>query len=378
MTPRERMLATFAGQPVDCFPVTTPYPAINQADHWTIYTGQETWTYYDWAIQPPEQHVKEYERYSRQIPYDISHPHQWAVSRAVRPFLRIVPSLEGQGYDQLNTLTGERLSLVLNLHEKDQESEWPRRVFTPEDAETLVGIPTTQQILDEGTLDYIQAFVQAYGQRHYTTAAVVNAFYNASHYVGLTNRFMMLHDEPELLHFILDRLTRRNIEEIRAFKRAGCDAVLIDDATATKDMISLAMYKEFSLPYLKRLIEAIHEEEMKAMVVYFGGIADRVEEIVSSGADALLMEASMKGFVNNLETIAAQVNDRLLMFGNLNPRDDVELKTDEELAAVMAQQIAVGKKFGRFVISTGSPHTPGTSLKRLQDYIHWGHCLSAF
>lgn len=90
------------------------------------------------------------------------------------------------------------------------------------------------------------------------------------------------------------------------------------------------------------------------------------------------METSMKGFTNDLEKIAAQVNNRLLLFGNLNPLDDIELKSDQELEKVIAQQIAVGKKYGRFVISTGSPLTPGTTLKRLQNYIELGHALSAY
>jgi hypothetical protein len=44
----------------------------------------------------------------------------------------------------------------------------------------------------------------------------------------------------------------------------------------------------------------------------------------------------------------------------------------------MAHQIAVGKKFGRFVVSTGSPLTPGTSLARMQTYIEMSQRLSAW
>ena len=78
-----------------------------------------------------------------------------------------------------------------------------------------------------------------------------------------------------------------------------------------------------------------------------------------------------------LETIAAQVNNRLLLFGNLNPFDDIERKSDEELIEVMAKQIAIGKRYGRFVVSAGSPLTPNTSLARIQKYIELGHTLSA-
>jgi uroporphyrinogen-III decarboxylase len=117
---------------------------------------------------------------------------------------------------------------------------------------------------------------------------------------------------------------------------------------------------------------------MKAVLIYFGGIADRVEDIASAGADGLMMETSMKNFVNDLDSIAAQVNNRMLMFGNLNPLADIEMKSDSELEAVMAAQIAVGRKFGRFVVSAGSPLTPRTTLARMQKYIDLGHTLGSF
>jgi len=378
MTPRQRMLASFAGQPVDCFPVTAPYLMLTQADHWTKYTRQESWTYYAWCLQPPSEHIQEYLRYYRELPFDIAQPQQWTAARGDRGYRRVVPALERNGYDELDTRSGSRRPLVLNLHEKDQDSEWPRSVFSERDIRARIPIQSAQHILDEGRLDYLAAYARAFGKEQFVTGTLVNSFYNSSHYVGLTNRFYLLTDEPELMHQIIERLTLRNIEEIRAMALAGADAVFIDDATATKDMISKPMFCDFSLPYLKRQVDAAHEVGLKVILIYFGGIADRVEEIVSAGADALLMETTMKGFTNDLEKVAVQVNDRMLMFGNLNPRDDVELKPENELADVMLAQIQVGKKYGRFVVSTGSPLTPGTTLERMQRYIELGHELSKF
>jgi uroporphyrinogen decarboxylase len=250
-------------------------------------------------------------------------------------------------------------------------------VFSEKDAEARIPIPTPEEVLASGVFDYTEAYVRAYGKEQFVTAAVVNAFYSAGWHVGQANRFTLLHDEPDLMHYVMDRITRQNIANIQAMGRVGCDAVLIDDATATKDMISPKMYREFSLPYIKRLVEAIKNLGMKAVLVYFGGISDRVEDILSAGADALQMEASMKNYVNDLEAIAAQVNGRTLLFGNLNPREDIELATDDELVARIAAQTAIGKKYGRFVVSAGSPLTPTTTLERVQRFIELGHTLSA-
>jgi hypothetical protein len=378
MTPRERMLATFAGQPVDHFPVTAPYLMLLQSDHWVKITGQPPQTYYAWNLQEPEEHVREFERFHRLLPFDITQPNFYVAPREVRRRCRIISGEDGQNWYEVDPVAGERKQLVLNLHEKDQDSEWERVVFSWQDADETIHIQTAQEILDAGELDYVIAYKKVFGNEHYIAGNLVNAFYNSSWSVGLKNRFLMLYDEPDLLHYVIGRYHRKNIEQARAMKQAGTDMVFIDDATATKDMISVKMYCEFSLPYMKLLVDEIHNLGMKAVLIYFGGIADRVEEILSVGADGLMMETSMKGFVNDLDRIAAQVNDRTLMFGNLNPREDVELMSDAELEAAMSRQITVGKKFGRFVVSTGSPLTPSTSLARMQKYIELSRSLSEY
>lgn len=376
MTPRERMLATFAGQPVDHFPVHAPYLMLLQADHWVKITGMPPQTYYAWCLQEPEEHIKEYERFHRVLPFDISQPNFYVASREARRRRRIVPGEQGKWYEE-DPLEGTRHELVLNLHEKDQDAEWERVVFSEKDADEHIPVRTAAEILEGGEMDYVAAYVRAYGRTRYVAGNLVNAFYNSSWSVGLKNRFLMLHDEPELLHYVIQKHHRRNIETARAMKAVGTDMIFIDDATATKDMISVKMYNEFSLPYLRELVAEIQNLGMKAVLIYFGGIADRVEEIVSTGADGLQMETSMKGFVNDLDKVAAQVNNRMLMFGNLNPLDDIELLDDDALEKAVAAQIAVGRRYGRFVSCAGSPLTPRTSLERMQNYIHLAQTLGA-
>jgi uroporphyrinogen decarboxylase len=184
-------------------------------------------------------------------------------------------------------------------------------------------------------------------------------------------------DEPQLIHRLSERYLALNLERIRAFALAGSDAVWIDDATATSEMISLDMYERFSLPYLKPLVKEIQRLGMKCILVYFGGIADRVAHIVSTGADALVMEASMKGYVNDIAAIAKRVDGRLCLFGNLNPFDDVERLSENQLWARMKAQYESVRPYRRFVTSTGSPLTPRTPVSRIRRYIEMAHALGS-
>jgi hypothetical protein len=376
MNPKERMLASFAGKPVDHFPVTAPYLMLQQADLWEQIYKLPSWKYYEWCLAEPEVHIQAYRLMENLLPYDIAQPNQWASSKADRQHLKIVAG--DDGHYQVDDRTGERKKLIENLHEKDDQSEWDQTVFSLADVQEKIEVKTADQVLKNGHHDYLQAYITAFGREHFVAGTLINSFYMSSHYVGLKNRFMLLMDDPDLLHAILERLTMRNIEEIRAFAKDGCDAIFIDDATATRDMVSKGVYDEFSLPYLQEQVDEAHTLGLKVIMVYFGGIADRVENIVNTGADALLMETTMKGFVNDLEEVAAQVNDRMLMFGNLDPYGDIEKASDAELEDRMRQQIAVGKKYGRMVVSTGSPLTPNTTLSRVQKYIALAQQLSAY
>jgi len=81
------------------------------------------------------------------------------------------------------------------------------------------------------------------------------------------------------------------------------------------------------------------------------------------------MECSMKGYVNDYSEIAAKLGGAMCLAGNLNPYDDIEITTDEELEAKIRTMNRKGIEYGRYFASTGSPLTPNTSVKRIQKYI---------
>ena len=213
-----------------------------------------------------------------------------------------------------------------------------------------------------------------YGDTHFIlTGNVVNTFYSNVFHVGMTNLYAMLLEEPELIKYISELILEQNIEHIRAIAAVGGDAIYIDDATATSDMISPQMYEEFSLPYLIPQVKEIQKLGHKAILIYFGGIADRVDMIKSTGADVLMMECSMKGYINDYSDIAAKLGGSMCLAGNLNPYDDIEITTDEELEIKIREMVSKGLAYGRYFTSTGSPLTPNTSVKRMQKYIDLAH-----
>jgi len=99
---------------------------------------------------------------------------------------------------------------------------------------------------------------------------------------------------------------------------------------------------------------------------------DRLELIAATGADGLLPEASMKGFVNDTAEIARRIGDRMTLLGNIDPVAVLQNGSDADLEAEIRRQANAGRAARGFIISTASPITPPTPLTRVQRFLELG------
>jgi len=369
VTEKERMSAALEAGRLDRFPVVVPYVFLLQCDHWCELTGQPAWTYHAWLVQEPAQHVKEYERFDAQLPFDILQP-QWAPSREWRESVEVVH--EGDKHYFKDRRTGKLHLLNEDLPHLAAGPNETQRVFDRADVDSQV-IPTpAEKRLEWGDYDFIREASRTFGDRKFIMNGVVGTFYQCTHYVGETNLFLMLHEKPDLIEYLSARLLERTIEGIRALAAAGDDAIYIDDALTTSDLVSPQFYERFSLPYVRPMVEEIHRLGRKAVLIYFGGIADRLDQIASLGADSLSFETTMKSYVNDLGEIAEKIGKRLCLWGNIDPVRVVQDGTDQELRQAIEEQVAIGRCLGRFIVSTGSPITPRTPIPRVRRFIDLG------
>ena len=94
----------------------------------------------------------------------------------------------------------------------------------------------------------------------------------------------MLHAAPDTAHALLDTTTETTIRYLVAQCRAGAQAIQLFDTWA--GLVSAADYARFSLPYVKRVLEAVRAEGVPT--IYFAlDAAHAAREIASCGADVL-------------------------------------------------------------------------------------------
>jgi uroporphyrinogen-III decarboxylase len=369
MTNKERVHAALAGESGDRMPVAVLYHPLYQQDHFAELSGRPQWQLHQWLREEPEEHVPLYLEMARKTPFDILEP-QVALPRRVREETEFVER-EGRifRHDKRNdTFTG--VPPPVSGHATDQRPHQVQRVFSKADVDECVEVTRAEEMIERGDNDYLGALVEAAGGDEFIlSGGVIGTLYSCSQYVGMSNIYPMLVEKPGLVEHLSSKILEQNIEQIRRLAAAGGDAIFIDDATATSDMISVEHYERFCLPYVREMVREIRRLGHRSVLLYFGGIADRLEQIASTGADALAMETSMKGYRNEIEEIAAAIGDRMVLFGNIDPVGVLEKGDEEGLATEICRQVAAGRKARGFVICTGSPITPGTPLPRVQRFI---------
>ncbi len=376
MTNKQRVHAALEGKPVDRCPVTVSYNQLYFQDHVAEITGGPWWEAHRWYASSVERHMSVYRQLLQAVPFDLLQP---CHSPSGNPDdVEFVERADGPYRHEKRAGTWTRLEQHASGFAFDYHANETRHVFSREDIDRRLPAPGPDRAPGPDECPYLRLVVREFGRDHFIlTGGVIGTLYSCGHHVGQTNLFTMLLDEPDLVEALCERITACNIAEIRRLAAFGGDAIYIDDATATSDMISPALYERFSLPYMKAMVDEIHRLKHKAILIYFGGVMDRVEMIAATGADALNMECSMKGFVNDLGEAARRIGDRMTLYTNIDPVTVLQDGTDADLEVEIRRQVAAGRAARGLVISTASPITPSTPLARVQKFLELGRKMGA-
>jgi hypothetical protein len=371
MNSKQRIHAALEGKPVDRWPVTSLYSFLYHLDHFSELTGLPAWRAAWWLAAPPDEHAAVFAQLHQGAPLELLQPQHDAPPRAWRERQTLV---ERDGHPwRHDRATGEyeRLDLPTRSgHATDYRANETQFVFDARDAAEQVMVTPAGRLLADGANDYIDAVVARFGREEFiVSGGVLGTLYACHAYVGLTNLYAMLVEEPALIDELSRRILEQNIEIIRRLAAAGGDAIYIDDAMTTSDMISAAHYERFCQPHIKAMVDEIHRLGHKAIVIYFGGIADRLDAIAGTGADGLACETSMKGYVNDIGRFAEGIGGRITLFGNIDPVGVLQDAGDAELEAEVLRQIAAGGRARGFISCTGSPITPATPASRVRRFI---------
>jgi uroporphyrinogen decarboxylase len=178
----------------------------------------------------------------------------------------------------------------------------------------------------------------------------------------------MLYSRPDLLHRILAVTADAVTAYLNAQIESGAQAVQIFDTWG--GALSHAAYEEFSLAYMKRVIDGLkktHDGERIPCIVFTKGGGQWIEKIVAAGCDAIGLD-----WTTDLGEARRRTAGKVALQGNFDP---IALFASPEAVAREATRVldcfGPGNTGHVFNLGHGiNQHTPPDNVAVLVDTVH--------
>ena len=170
---------------------------------------------------------------------------------------------------------------------------------------------------------------------------------------------MML--EPEMVHIVLEKCTQFLIEYSKAFKAVGANGIIIAEPAA--GLLSPEMCTSFSSIYVKKIVDAVQDENFIIMLHNCGNTVKLVPSLLSAGAKALHF-----GNAVDMADIMPQIPDHILALGNIDPARVFKNGTVEEMKEAVNTLLLKTASYKNFILSSGCDVPPGSPLDNVNAF----------
>jgi len=195
---------------------------------------------------------------------------------------------------------------------------------------------------------------------------VFSPFTHFMELIGYENALMSLIMDPDKAHALLDRLTVSSVPWAVAQAERGVDAVLMSSAFAGGPLLSPDMYREFVLPYERRVTEAVRATGVPIYTHTCGSIGDRLELMVETGTMGIdTLDPPPLGNTE-LADAKARIGDKVFIKGNMNSVALLQFQSKEQVIEHATERIRLGMPDGGYILSTACSVSPKVEPWKLE------------
>lgn len=193
-------------------------------------------------------------------------------------------------------------------------------------------------------------------------AGVIGPYSLTGRLMDVSEAMIYCYEEPDMVHTVLEKATEFLIEYCRAYQRAGANGVIIAEPLA--GMLSPHLAKEFSHPYVKRIVEAVQTEDF--CVIYHNcgdNVALMTKDIYQLGASGYHFGNSVR-----LMDMLPDAPDDVLVMGNVSPSEQFLGGTPQSIRDETLRIMAECGDKSNFVISSGCDIPPRSSWENIDAF----------
>lgn len=178
-------------------------------------------------------------------------------------------------------------------------------------------------------------------------AGMIGPYSLAGRLCDVTEIMYLCFDEPETVHTVLEKATAYLIAYGRAMKAAGADGVMLAEPLA--GILSPDMAGEFSMPYVRRIINELQDDDFAVLYHNCGNsVPQMLESIYQLGAAAYHF-----GNAVDMAQIMARTPADILVMGNIDPAGEFASGTPASITAATGTLLEKCGSYRNFVPSSG-------------------------
>ena len=206
-------------------------------------------------------------------------------------------------------------------------------------------------------------------------AEVFSPFTHLMELFGYENALIALIRAPETCHRLLARFAEQTAAQVACYAACRPDAMLISSAFAGAGFISRAMYRQFVLPYEKRVVQAVGRHHLPSYVHTCGAIGDRLDLMAETEVDGIdTLDPPPLGTVD-FARAKREFGERFFFKGNLDAVHEMLRADDRTFEEAVKQRLAIGKPGSGYILSSACSVAPGVRPERLISMVDLAECF---
>ena len=262
------------------------------------------------------------------------------------------------------SVEAEAFGSEIRVSENEVPTVIGRIIESPKDADAL-HVPSLENSRCMQYVEAIRLAKETIADRP-VFAGVIGPFSLSGRLMAMTEIMMNCLIAPDMVHTTLEKATEFIIRYINAFQEAGADGVVMAEPAA--GILSPDLNAEFSIPYVKRIIDAVQTKDFSVVYHNCGNVLPMLSDIMTLGASAY----HFGNAVDMTEVLKAVDNSHIVM-GNIDPAGEFKNGTPNSIrAATTALLSACAPDHSNFVISSGCdipPLAPWENIRAFFDAV---------
>ncbi len=193
-------------------------------------------------------------------------------------------------------------------------------------------------------------------------AGVIGPFSLAGRLMDVNEAMIYCYAEPDMVHKVLEKVSDFTIEYCKAYKEAGANGVLMAEPLA--GLLSPNLAKEFSHPYVKKIIDAVQDDNFAVIYHNCGNnVVPMAKDIYEIGAMGYHFGDAVK-----MEDMLPDSPDDVLVMGNLSPSEQLLNGTVNSVYETTIKIMNNCCYKNNFIISSGCDIPPMTPWDNINSF----------